>query len=68
MTQTNKNTYIVQYVCICVIKGIFFFINDGLQELCKKLHAKIDSIDEDRYDLESKVNKSNKEVWILSYS
>ncbi|KAI5100599.1 troponin I, skeletal, fast, partial [Silurus meridionalis] len=36
--------------------------NNGLQELCKKLHAKIDKIDEDRYDLESKVSKSNKEI------
>ncbi|KAF5903894.1 troponin I, fast skeletal muscle-like, partial [Clarias magur] len=33
-----------------------------LQELVKKLHAKIDKIDEERYDLESKVTKSNKEI------
>ncbi|XP_027028815.1 troponin I, fast skeletal muscle-like [Tachysurus fulvidraco] len=33
-----------------------------LQELCKKLHTRIDKIDEERYDLESKVSKSNKEI------
>ncbi len=35
------------------------------QELCKKLHQQIDKVDEERYDLESKVNKSNKEVKIV---
>ncbi|XP_066557074.1 troponin I, fast skeletal muscle isoform X2 [Amia ocellicauda] len=33
-----------------------------LQELCKKLHAKIDVVDEERYDMESKVNKCAKEI------
>ncbi|XDV52649.1 hypothetical protein PO909_021354 [Leuciscus waleckii] len=33
-----------------------------LQELCKKLHQQIDTIDEERYDLESKVSKANKEI------
>ncbi|XP_067902962.1 troponin I, fast skeletal muscle-like [Heterodontus francisci] len=33
-----------------------------LQDLCKKLHAKIDVVDEERYDLESKVTKSTKEI------
>ncbi|XP_017341525.1 troponin I, fast skeletal muscle [Ictalurus punctatus] len=33
-----------------------------LQELCKKLHSKIDKIDEERYDLASKVSKSDKEI------
>ncbi|KAJ8406543.1 hypothetical protein AAFF_G00301170 [Aldrovandia affinis] len=32
-----------------------------LQELCKQLHHKIDAVDEERYDLESKVNKCDKE-------
>jgi len=32
------------------------------QELCKKLHQQIDTIDEERYDLEAKVSKANKEV------
>ncbi|KAG9334382.1 hypothetical protein JZ751_008131 [Albula glossodonta] len=33
-----------------------------LQDLCKKLHQKIDKVDEERYDLENKVNKTNKEI------
>ena len=33
-----------------------------LQELCKKLHAKIDVVDEERYDMEDKVKKSTKEL------
>uniref|UniRef100_A0A673FX80 Troponin I, fast skeletal muscle-like n=1 Tax=Sinocyclocheilus rhinocerous TaxID=307959 RepID=A0A673FX80_9TELE len=33
-----------------------------LQELCKKLHQQIDSADEERYDLESKVGKASKEI------
>ena len=32
------------------------------QEVCKKLHMLIDKIDEERYDIESKVGKANKEV------
>ncbi|XP_036431749.1 troponin I, fast skeletal muscle-like [Colossoma macropomum] len=34
----------------------------ALQELCRELHHKIDVIDEERYDLESKVGKSSKEI------
>ncbi|XP_060765907.1 troponin I, fast skeletal muscle-like [Neoarius graeffei] len=34
----------------------------ALQELCKELHHKIDVLDEERYDLESKVSKSTKEI------
>ncbi|XP_054631868.1 troponin I, fast skeletal muscle-like isoform X2 [Dunckerocampus dactyliophorus] len=33
-----------------------------LQELCREIHQKIDVIDEERYDLEVKVNKSSKEI------
>ncbi|XP_067454942.1 troponin I, fast skeletal muscle-like [Thunnus thynnus] len=33
-----------------------------LQELCRKLHKEIDLVDEERYDMEIKVNKSNKEI------
>ncbi|XP_056269355.1 troponin I, fast skeletal muscle-like isoform X3 [Pseudoliparis swirei] len=32
-----------------------------LQELCRKLHKQIDLVDEERYDMEVKVSKSNKE-------
>ncbi|XP_053498236.1 troponin I, fast skeletal muscle [Ictalurus furcatus] len=34
----------------------------ALQELCKELHHKIDVIDEERYDLANKVDKSSKEI------
>ncbi|KAM3877465.1 troponin I, fast skeletal muscle-like [Diretmus argenteus] len=33
-----------------------------LQELCRKLHIDIDTVDEERYDMDSKVSKSNKEI------
>ncbi|XP_062847129.1 troponin I, fast skeletal muscle-like [Trichomycterus rosablanca] len=33
-----------------------------LQEFCKKLHHQVDSIDEERYDLEAKVGKADKEI------
>lgn len=38
------------------------FASICLQDLCKELHHKIDVIDEERYDLGSKVDKSSKEV------
>lgn len=46
---------------------ILFFIR--LQALCKELHHKIDVVDEERYDIELKVGKNNKEVrWRRSAS
>ncbi|XP_076877667.1 troponin I, fast skeletal muscle [Brachyhypopomus gauderio] len=36
-----------------------------LQELCKDLHRKIDTVDEARYDLEVKVDKNKKEIQTL---
>ncbi|XP_062246081.1 troponin I, fast skeletal muscle-like [Platichthys flesus] len=33
-----------------------------LMELCKKLHALIDQVDEERYDAEAKVLKADKEI------
>ncbi|KAE8606867.1 hypothetical protein XENTR_v10010912 [Xenopus tropicalis] len=33
-----------------------------LQDFCKKMHAKIDVVDEERYDMEVKVGKSTKEL------
>ncbi|XP_038136438.1 troponin I, fast skeletal muscle-like [Cyprinodon tularosa] len=34
----------------------------ALMEVCKKLHAAIDKIDEERYDIEAKVQKAEKEI------
>ncbi|KAM8894919.1 troponin I, fast skeletal muscle-like [Spinachia spinachia] len=33
-----------------------------LQDLCRKLHKQIDLVDEERYEVEAKVTKSNKEI------
>uniref|UniRef100_A0AAY4D0K0 Uncharacterized protein n=1 Tax=Denticeps clupeoides TaxID=299321 RepID=A0AAY4D0K0_9TELE len=33
-----------------------------LQDLCKKIHQNIDKVDEERYDLEAKVLKGDKEI------
>uniref|UniRef100_A0A672PY54 Troponin I, skeletal, slow c n=1 Tax=Sinocyclocheilus grahami TaxID=75366 RepID=A0A672PY54_SINGR len=35
---------------------------DELQKLCRQLNAKIDVVDEERYDFEAKVNKNNKDL------
>ncbi|XP_068458325.1 troponin I4b, tandem duplicate 2 [Clinocottus analis] len=37
-----------------------------LQALCKDLHHKIDVVDEERYDIDAKVGKNNKELETLS--
>ncbi|RVE71492.1 hypothetical protein OJAV_G00052320 [Oryzias javanicus] len=34
----------------------------ALMEVCKKLHTALDKIDEERYDIEAKVLKANKEI------
>lgn len=34
----------------------------ALQETCKKIHALLDKIDEERYDMEAKVAKADKEI------
>ena len=38
------------------------------QKLCKELHAKIDKVDEDRYDADAKVTKGAKEVILVNIS
>ncbi|XP_036963564.1 troponin I, fast skeletal muscle-like [Acanthopagrus latus] len=35
---------------------------NALMEYCKKLHGLIDKIDEERYDIEAKVQKADKEI------
>ncbi|XP_031421276.1 troponin I, fast skeletal muscle-like [Clupea harengus] len=40
---------------------------EELQKLCKELHAKIDKVDEERYDAEGKVTKGAKEVEDLKF-
>ncbi|XP_063053407.1 troponin I, fast skeletal muscle-like [Engraulis encrasicolus] len=41
---------------------------EDLQKLCKELHSKIDKVDEERYDVDSKVTKGQKEVDDLKIS
>lgn len=39
----------------------------SLQELCREMHAKIDVVDEERYDIEAKVMHNTREVrWALT--
>ncbi|KAL7977397.1 hypothetical protein Chor_009346, partial [Crotalus horridus] len=37
-----------------------------VQKLCQQLHAQIDKIDEERYDMEARVNKSINEIQDLN--
>ncbi|XP_068580300.1 troponin I, slow skeletal muscle-like [Cebidichthys violaceus] len=37
-----------------------------LQNMCKELHQKIDVVDEERYDIDSKVTKNSREIQDLS--
>lgn len=37
------------------------------QALCRELHHKIDVVDEERYDIEVKVAKNNKEVELFCF-
>ena len=36
--------------------------DDELRNLCREIHAKCDKVDEERYDLETKVTKFDSEV------
>ncbi|XP_051980966.1 troponin I, fast skeletal muscle-like [Xyrauchen texanus] len=54
----DKETYMDEHCSSLSLPGSV----QDLQELCKKLHQQIDKIDEDRYDMEAKVTKSNKEI------
>lgn len=67
--QTNCYPYMLHCLCallltvmspkqhgICLTKGFC------PQNLCKELHQKIDVVDEERYDIDSKVTKNSREV------
>eukprot|EP00062_Callorhinchus_milii_P003595 gi/632941077/ref/XP_007885671.1/ PREDICTED: troponin I, fast skeletal muscle isoform X1 [Callorhinchus milii] len=56
---TEKENYMAENCVPLQLSGISM---QELQDLCKQLHAKIDKVDEERYDLESKVQKSTKEI------
>ncbi|XP_041644934.1 troponin I, fast skeletal muscle-like [Cheilinus undulatus] len=56
--EEEKNKYMEENCPSLSIPGCM----QELQELCRKLHKQIDLVDEERYDMDMKVNKSNKEI------
>ncbi|XP_013813285.2 troponin I, fast skeletal muscle [Apteryx mantelli] len=60
--EVEKQNYLAEHCPPLSLPGSM----QELQELCKKLHAKIDSVDEERYDTEMKLQKTNKELEDLS--
>ncbi|XP_029576306.1 troponin I, fast skeletal muscle isoform X2 [Salmo trutta] len=56
--EEEKNRYMDENVPSLSVPGSM----QELQELCKKLHQHIDTVDEQRYDTQSKVAKSDKEI------
>ncbi|XP_071244868.1 troponin I, fast skeletal muscle-like [Salvelinus alpinus] len=57
-TEEEKNRYMDENVPSLSVPGSM----QELQDLCKKLHQQIDAVDEQRYDTQSKVAKSDKEI------
>ncbi|XP_055754879.1 troponin I, fast skeletal muscle-like [Salvelinus fontinalis] len=56
--EEDKNRYMDENVPSLSVPGSM----QELQDLCKKLHQQIDAVDEQRYDTQSKVAKSDKEI------
>ena len=50
-----KEVYLAEHCPAPELRG-------DLMEVCKKLHAAIDKIDEERYDIAAKVQKADKEI------
>ncbi|XP_030578392.1 troponin I, fast skeletal muscle-like isoform X1 [Archocentrus centrarchus] len=59
--ETEKMQYMEEHCPALSIPGC----TQDLQELCRKLHKQIDLVDEERYDMDIKVTKSNKEIYDL---
>uniref|UniRef100_A0A8C3MZS4 Troponin I, fast skeletal muscle n=1 Tax=Geospiza parvula TaxID=87175 RepID=A0A8C3MZS4_GEOPR len=59
--EVEKQNYLAEHCPPLSLPGSM----QELQELCKKLHAKIESVDEERYDTEVKLQKTTKEVSFL---
>ncbi|CAL9683186.1 unnamed protein product [Knipowitschia caucasica] len=57
--EEDKKTYLGEKMQPLQLSGKSL---DELQNICKQLHARIDEVDEERYDCESKVNKHNKDI------
>ncbi|XP_027028778.1 troponin I, fast skeletal muscle-like [Tachysurus fulvidraco] len=54
----DKETYLNEQ---CQQQGLPSSVQE-LQDLCRKLHQCIEKVDEERYDMEAKVAKTNKEI------
>uniref|UniRef100_A0AAY4D1N9 Troponin I, fast skeletal muscle n=1 Tax=Denticeps clupeoides TaxID=299321 RepID=A0AAY4D1N9_9TELE len=57
-TEAEKNKYLAENCPPLSLPGSL----QELQDLCKKIHQNIDKVDEERYDLASKVSKGDKEI------
>ncbi|XP_026870990.1 troponin I, fast skeletal muscle-like [Electrophorus electricus] len=55
---TDKENYMNEHCPSLSLPGSL----QELQELCKKLNQTIDKVDEERYDMETKVAKTDKEI------
>ncbi|XP_067283208.1 troponin I, slow skeletal muscle-like [Pseudorasbora parva] len=55
----EKNRYLTEKHPPLQLSGLSL---DDLQNLCKQLHAKIDAVDEERFEYEDKVIKHNKDI------
>ncbi|KAL2104224.1 hypothetical protein ACEWY4_001092 [Coilia grayii] len=61
--EEEKQRYLAERVPPLKTSGLSFA---DLQKLCEELHAKIDIVDEERYDIEAKVNLNTREIKDLS--
>ncbi|XP_031715113.1 troponin I, slow skeletal muscle-like [Anarrhichthys ocellatus] len=57
--EEEKVRYIGEHLPPLQLSGLSL---DELQKICRQLHTKIDIVDEERYDCESKVGKHNKDI------
>ncbi|XP_037104166.1 troponin I, fast skeletal muscle-like [Syngnathus acus] len=56
--QEEKTIYMEENCPVLSLPGCM----QELQELCRKLHKQIDLVDDERYDMDMKVKKSEKEI------
>ncbi|XP_039604663.1 troponin I, slow skeletal muscle [Polypterus senegalus] len=61
--EEEKDRYLTERVPPLRTSGLSY---NELQELCRELHAKIDVVDEERYDIEAKVIHNTREIQDLN--
>uniref|UniRef100_A0AAR2KK38 Troponin I, skeletal, slow d n=1 Tax=Pygocentrus nattereri TaxID=42514 RepID=A0AAR2KK38_PYGNA len=59
---TVESTNAAAFSIMCCTSWNACCFTHSFQNLCKQLHAKIDIVDEERFDCESKVDKNNKDI------